>query len=150
MFFLDIMIVKYYHYGMKLITKDTDYAIRILCFLAEKEEHLYSVADLSQRFKIPNAFLRLVLQILNKKNFLSSYKGKGGGFKLAMPPQKIFIIDLIEIFQGPIKFKHCFIKKELCTDIQTCPLRKKIEEIEDHVYNKFKSITIDSLVNEQV
>jgi len=135
---------------MKLITKDTDYAIRILCFLAEKKGQLFSASDLSKRFKMPNAFLRLVLQILNKEHILISYKGKGGGFKLAMPAHRILIIDLIKIFQGPIKLNNCFIKKDLCTDIKNCILRKKIEEIEDYVYNKFKSITIESLLNEQV
>lgn len=141
------MIVKCYHFGVKLITKYSDYAIRTLCFMAKKEEQLFSVTELSKRLRISRSFLRSILQTLNTKHILTSYKGKGGGFKLALPAHRIFVVDLIKIFQGPIKFDNCFIKKDLCPDFKRCPLKKEIREIGDYVNKKFKSMTIQSLVN---
>ena len=62
---------------MKLITRDTDYAIRALCFIA-KEQDTISVAQLVNRMRMPRSFLRKLLQVLSSKGILVSIKGKGG------------------------------------------------------------------------
>ncbi len=131
---------------MKLITRDTDYALRALCFIAKDKEKIISAAELVRELKIPRSFLRKVLQVLNRKKILKSYKGKGGGFILALPVQKIFLVDLIEIFQGPLRINECFFKKMSCPNTKTCILRKKINNIEKNVIKELKSITLSSLL----
>lgn len=131
---------------MKLITRDTDYALRALCFIIKRKEKIVSVAQLVKELDIPRPFLRKILQILNKKGTLKSYKGQGGGFLLVKPANKIFLVDLIEIFQGPLRLNECFFKKMVCPNIKTCSLRKKINSIEKSVVSQLKSITIASLL----
>lgn len=131
---------------MKLITRDTDYAINALCFIAECNKRPVSVSELVNRLKMPRPFLRKILQILNKKELLNSYKGQGGGFELALAPNKIFLVDLIEIFQGPIKLNECIFKKRICPRINICPLKEKIDSIKKYVVSELKSITIASLL----
>jgi Rrf2 family protein len=109
---------------MKLITRDTDYAVRALCFIAESKKEIVSATELVKNLKAPRPFLRKILQILNKKRLLRSYKGLGGGFSLRISPQKIFLIDLIEIFQGPLKLNECIFKKRICPNIKTCGQEK--------------------------
>ena len=130
---------------MKLITRNTDYAVRALVSMAEKGDSVTSVGELSGELKIPRPFLRKILQILNKRGLLQSYKGKGGGFTLARAPENIFLTELIEIFQGPLRINECFIKKGLCHNVRTCILKGKIDEIERQVIKDLKSITIKSL-----
>lgn len=134
---------------MKLITRDTDYAIRALMFMANKKERIVSVPELVKALKIPRPFLRKILQILNKKGVLKSYKGQGGGFSLLLRPHKIFVVDLIEIFQGPFKLNNCLFIRDICPDITTCRLKEKIDAIENYVLSKLKSITINSLLRER-
>ena len=55
---------------MKLITRDTDYAVRALVFIAKQKEEIVSVRDLVEKLKIPKPFLRKILQLLNKKGLL--------------------------------------------------------------------------------
>jgi Rrf2 family protein len=90
--------------------------------------------------------LRKILQILNKKGILKSYKGLGGGFLLARPRHKIFLLDLIEIFQGPLKLNECIFKKMVCPNTKRCVLKKKIDDIERYVISQLGSITIASLL----
>lgn len=134
---------------MKLINRETDYAMRALTFMAEhnQKEARVSVTEMVEALKIPRPFLRKILQILHKKGLLKSYKGIGGGFQLAHLPSKIFLVDLIQIFQGPVSLNECIIKKNICPDTLTCVLRKKINEIEKRVITDLKSITIESLLN---
>jgi Rrf2 family protein len=133
---------------MKLITRDTDYAMRALIYIADRKNKLTSVSELVGKMKIPKPFLRKLLQILNKKGILKSSKGQGGGFILALKPQKILLTDLIKIFQGSLRLNECLFKKEPCPKIRTCPLRKVIKDIEKDVIAKLKAITVASLTSE--
>ena len=131
---------------MKLITRDTDYAVRALCFIARRREGLVSVSELVRASRIPRPFLRKILQVLNKKGILSSYKGRGGGFTLALTPKRIFLLDLIKIFQGPLIINQCLFKKAPCPDIRTCKLRKKIDSIQKYAISELKDVTLASLL----
>jgi Rrf2 family protein len=132
---------------MKLVTRDTDYAVRALCFIAKHNKEKISVSKLVKELKMPRPFLRKILQILNKKGILNSYRGQGGGFLLAMPAERIFLADLMEIFQGPLKFNECIFKNRICPDRNTCLLKAKIGVIERQAISELKSITIASLLH---
>lgn len=131
---------------MKLITRNTDYAVRALCCIAEQKEEIVTVNQMVKSLEMPRPFLRKILQILNKEGLLNSCKGKGGGFTLALLPEKIFLMDLMKIFQGPVRLNECKFKKSDCPYIDNCLLKKKIDEIEKGVIEKLKAITILSIL----
>jgi Rrf2 family protein len=130
---------------MKLITRDTDYAVRVLLYMAKQKGKIVSATDLVGKLNIPKAFLRRILQELSKTGFLKSQKGKGGGFELAVSPVGIKISDLIKIFQGEMSFSECLFKKKICPNTKTCPLRCKIKNIESKIIKELEGITISSL-----
>ena len=132
---------------MKLINRDTDYAVKALMHIAQNSKR-FSVSELALKLNIPRPFLRKILQALNKKGILESYKGKSGGFCLAISPDQIFLTDLIRIFQGPVKIKDCIFNQNICPDIKTCPLKKKLDEIEKHLISELQSITLKTLIKD--
>ena len=134
---------------MKLITRDTDYAVRALVFIAKRKREIISVNQLVESLRIPKPFLRKILQILNKKRLLRSYKGQGGGFLLARSINSIFLLDLIKIFQGPIKLNECIFRKTICPNIKTCKLKKRIDNIQRYVISELKDITLASLLERE-
>ena len=134
---------------MKLITRDTDYAVRALCFIARCKETVVSVSELVGALKIPRPFLRKILQILNKKGILESHKGKGGGFILALEPERIYLLDLIKIFQGPLKINECLFKKAPCPNIKICKLKKKIDNIQRYIISELKGVRLASLLEKK-
>ena len=131
---------------MNLITRNTDYAIRALCYIVKSNKDIVSVKELIESLKMPRPFLRKVLQELNKKGILRSYKGKNGGFVLATRPEKIYVSKLIEIFQGPIKLQEHTFKKKICPEIKSCILKKKIDEMEKYTISRLNSLSIASLL----
>lgn len=130
---------------MKLITRNTDYAMRALIYISGEKGNLTSVTELVKKIKIPRPFLRKLLQRLNKEGILKSAKGPNGGFALAVSPQKIFLSDLIRIFQGSLKFNECLFRKEPCPKTGICPLNKVIDDIEKYAVAQLKTITVASL-----
>jgi Rrf2 family protein len=131
---------------MKLISRDSDYAIRALCFIAKRKKNKISVTELVKELKIPKAFLRKILQIMDKKGLLKSYKGRGGGFVLAVSAAKLSLLDVIETFQGKLILNQCTFKKKPCTNIKTCKVKKKIDSIQSFVVSQLKSVKISSLL----
>ena len=94
---------------MKLLTRNTDYGIRALCFIAKAKDKIVPVPELVKALRIPKPFLRKILQLLTKNGFVKSYKGMGGGFSLAIPaslprltaPAKYSMISSIkDIYRG--------------------------------------------------
>ena len=130
---------------MKLITRDTDYAIRALCYICKHQDGVISVEELVKNLKIPRPFLRKILQTLNKKKLLKSFKGRGGGFKLMCISEKILLVDVIEAFQGPVKLSEHIFKRAICPEVKSCILKKKLDAIEKKVVKELESISIASL-----
>ena len=135
---------------MKLITRNTDYAVRALCCIAEQKQEVISADQLVKSLKMPRPFLRKILQTLNKEGLLNSSKGKGGGFTLTISPGKITLTDVMKIFQGPLKLNECKFRKSDCPYVSDCFLKKKIDEIEKEVIAKLKAITITSIIKKEV
>ncbi len=114
--------------------------------MAEKNGEIISAAELSDELQVSWPLVRKILQELSKKGFVHSYKGRGGGFIIETDPQDIFILDLMKMFQGPIRFNRCGEKNDSCTNMIKCQLRKKISNIEEYVTSELKPVTIDSLI----
>jgi len=134
---------------MKLITRDTDYALRALCFIAGHQGQTIPVARLSDELGVPGPFLRKILQLLNKKMILKSTRGKSGGFILSKDPEKILLIDIMRVFQGRLKLNECSLNKLICPNRRACSLRKKLTKIERYVLKELGYITIASLLRQK-
>jgi Rrf2 family protein len=135
---------------MRFITRDTDYAMRALIFMArigkEKDRDIVTVDEIIKTQKLPRVFLRRLLQELAKNKILVSYKGKDGGFSFLMPPSKINVIHIIKIFQGEIDLTHCFLKTALCPNIKICAFRKRLKSINAMVNRELETLRISSLI----
>jgi len=133
---------------MKLITRDTDYALRAVCFIAKQNSKIVPVSKMIKELRMPGPFLRKILQVLNRKGILKSHKGKGGGFSLGVSPQKIYLVELAEIFQGPLKLNDCIFRSKACPSVKVCSLSAKLGKIEKMVKKELSLITIASLMKE--
>lgn len=131
---------------MKLLRRDTDAALKALLLIAQDSGRRMDTASLSQKMNISRPFLRRILQELQKKGFLKSAKGKGGGFWLELKPENIRILRVIEAFQGKVELQECLFQENLCPDVRTCLLRKKILELEATMVKELKNLTLEDLL----
>lgn len=131
---------------MHLINRETDYAVRALCCLARQRRAIVPVARLCAESHAPRPYLRRILQTLAKVGILESFRGKGGGFRFRKSASQIRLADVMAIFQGSPDFTRCGFRNQVCPRRGTCPLRKKIKEIEQRVFAELRATTIASLV----
>jgi Rrf2 family protein len=76
--------------------------------------------EISEAMDIPRDFLAKIAQQLSRSDILEITQGPKGGFRLLMPPEKINLLDVIEIMMGEIFFNECAIRPETCTESCTC------------------------------
>ena len=133
---------------MKLLTKETDYAIRATMNLAKRRDGFVSSRHISEQEEIPLRFLRRILQTLMKSGVIESREGAAGGVRLKAEAGKLRIADLIRLFQGDIQLTECMFRKRICSNRKTCVLRKRIKNIERMVTREFEGITIDDLLRD--
>lgn len=132
---------------MKLITREIDYAVRALIYLADnKNEGIVSVPELVDELGITRPFLRKIMQLLAKAGVIKSYKGNKGGFRLIKKPDDVYLIDLVEIFQGDFSLNECLLNKDICPNKGNCILKDRVDDIEEKVRVELKSIDLSSLI----
>jgi Rrf2 family protein len=134
---------------MKLLTKNTDYAVRAVIHLAGHDNGYVSSTEIALAEKIPLHFLRRILQTLKRRGIVESKEGATGGVRLGVKPGRIRISDIMKIFQGEIELSACVFRKKPCENRKTCVLRKRIKEIEGIVRKEFDRVTIAELLEDK-
>lgn len=108
---------------MVRITKLTDYAVVIMAYLAENPEELYQAREISEKTSIRTPTVSKLLKTLTKNKFLSSSRGISGGYRLALDPNQIFIVDLIQALEGPLAITECSLGPKNCPTESSCVVR---------------------------
>ncbi len=133
---------------MKLITREIDYAIRALMYLADNEGMIVTVTKLVEELGITRPFLRKIMQELAKAGVVGSYRGNKGGFLLKKKPGDIYLIDLVEVFQGKFSLNECILNKDICPNRGDCILKDRVDDIEEKVKKELEAIDLRSLIKE--
>lgn len=133
---------------MKLINRDADYALKALLALAGRPREATAVSELTEKLGVPRPYLRKIMQRLAREKVVLSFKGKGGGFRLARSAGDIALADVIRTFQGRISLHDCLFKEKVCPDVRTCPLRKTIGRLEDRLVGELDAISVASVLGE--
>ena len=131
------------------ITLESDYAMRILSALATHNE-IVDAKALSEQTSVTLRFTLKILHKLVQGNFVNSFKGVNGGYKLKVQPDKITLKEIIELIDGPIAIVKCVETSEGCSLMQdktACAYHHIFDTISLDVAKKLASITIGDVLN---
>ena len=115
------------------------YGLRALYRLTrEYEKGPVLIAYVSERERIPRKFLEAILLQLKRSGIVDSRKGRGGGYLLAKPPNKIALGAIIRAIDGPLAPSPCaregvdrFCVE--CSPKRTCETRIVMREVRDAI-----------------
>ena len=131
------------------ITLESDYALRIISALAAHEE-IVDAKTLANETSVTLNFTLKILHKLVKCDFVKSYKGVNGGYRLLLPPDKITLKQVIEKIDGPIVIARCLESAETCSlnqDKTACIYHHIFDTISIDVAKKLAGITIADVLN---
>ena len=72
----------------------TDYAIRMILYLAQNESVIVSATEIAQAMKIPHSYLIQIGAVLKKSGLIQAHSGRLGGYSLAEPSDSITLYDI--------------------------------------------------------
>ena len=132
------------------ITLESDYALRILTYLATKSD-VIDARTISESTSVTTRFTLKILHKLVQGEFVASYKGTCGGYKLKMSPNEITLKSVIELIDGPIFIARCLGGEDcaLNQDKASCVYHHIFDSISMDVAKKLGSITISDILNKK-
>lgn len=133
-----------------MLSNTSKYAIRAVIYLAlfTSAQKKAGIREISSKLDIPTPFLGKILQLLARKNILSSTKGPNGGFNLKKAALDISIMEIVEIIDGSDSFDNCVIRTSKCSHDAPCSMHDKIAPLRGEMKNLFLTESIADLASE--
>jgi len=78
-----------------MFSQTVEYALRAMVQLASEAPEACTTQSIAESTRVPGAYLAKVLQSLRRAGLISSRRGVGGGVRLARPPKKINLLEVI-------------------------------------------------------
>lgn len=128
------------------ITRYTDYALRVLIYLAVHNDGLCTIFDIANSYGISKNHLMKIVQDLNVKGYLLAIRGKKGGIKLNRSPAEINIGKLIREVEDETRMVECFGNNNKCIITPVCQLKHIFRQALDSFYTKLEEYTLQDLV----
>ena len=106
------------------LTYHADYALRLLMYTALKDGALVQIQEVADAYGISKNHLMKVAFQLGKQGFLDTVRGRGGGLRLARPPEEISIGDVVRKSEEDFTLVECFDpQSNTCVITGPCRLR---------------------------
>lgn len=127
----------------------SDYALRVLMQAALRRPARITVDEVAQAFGISRHHLVKVVHDLGQHGYLATWRGIGGGFTLALPPEKIRVGDIVRLGEESETVIDC--KDRLgrrCQIFPACRLKGVLDEAAAAFFAVLDSYTLRDLLGQ--
>jgi Rrf2 family protein len=138
-----------------MLSQRTKYALKALMALADEavreDGDPLTIEQIARRSGTPKRFLEHILLELRNAGYISSRRGRAGGYVLIKEPKAISLSDLLRRVDGPIAPLPCLSRQAYqrcddCQDEASCRLRELFGQIFWSYLLLIESLTLDDLV----
>lgn len=135
------------------LTSTTDYAIRLVCFLAYKEQPC-TAGVIAHSADIPTNYIPKIIKKLKLANLVGSVEGVQGGYYLLRKPEAITLWDILDTMESTMKINKCLEevsypyeeKSGLCDQREFCKVRAIFQQFQMDVERKLQEVTVAELI----
>lgn len=135
------------------LTSTTDYAIRLVCFLAYKEQPC-TAGVIAHSADIPTNYIPKIIKKLKLANLVGSVEGVQGGYYLLRKPEAITLRDILDTMESTMKINKCLEevsypyeeKSGLCDQREFCKVRAIFQQFQMDVERKLQEVTVAELI----
>ena len=111
------------------LTVYTDYALRVLMYVAVRHEPLPTIGQIADAYQISRNHLMKVVYELGQAGYLETVRGKNGGLRLARRPEEIVLGRLVRETEPDMALVPCFDPiNAKCAITPACRLRGALAE----------------------
>ncbi|MBX3576236.1 MAG: Rrf2 family transcriptional regulator [Rhizobiaceae bacterium] len=124
------------------LTLQTDYALRMLMYLAIHRGRPCRVTDVATDYGISRNHLLKVALKLGRLGYLATARGRTGGIALARPPEDIVLGDVLRHMEDGFDLTECMRRGGTCAFTPSCRLKGVVGRALDAFLSVFDSVTL--------
>lgn len=129
------------------LTVYTDYALRLLMYLALKDDGLATIAEVAQSYGISKNHLMKVAHQLGVAGYVATVRGRHGGLRLAKPVEAIGLGEVVRHTEPDMAIVQCFKPIDApCAIRRCCVLRSALEKARFAFVEVLDGYTLSDLV----
>jgi len=122
------------------------YAVRAVLQLAQlPADRLMQSQELAEAIDVPHNYLGKILNQLVRGRILKSHRGKRGGFELAVPPERLTLLDIAALFDR-VELPRCLLGRDECNDVDPCPLHDRWRAASQEMERLLREATLADLL----
>jgi len=133
---------------MLKVSQKLEYAMRAMIELAQRleQETLVPAREIAERQQIPLRFLEQQLGALSKAGLVESFRGAGGGCRIARAPSEITVAQIADAIEGQIFPMFCLEPSDhTCFQDSRCGLQGFWADVARAVQEVFRQTTVADL-----
>ena len=133
---------------MKLSTR-ARYALRMMVEIARHTNGSKKVSlnQVAKGTHISRRYLEQLAIALKNSDLITGVTGKGGGYMLAKPADKIKVGEIVEASIGPINIVDCVMQPEMCMLTDFCVCRPIYQRINDRITDILDEFSLADLAS---
>ncbi len=121
----------------------TDYSLRVLLYLAYKNDQMVTITELADFYKISRNHLVKVVHNLGIQGYILTTRGKKGGLRLGHPANEIVIGDVVRKMEPDFDLLECFNKAtDHCVITNSCALKSVLIGARDDFLGTLDQYTV--------
>ena len=131
------------------LTSYTDYALRVLLYLAMSPNRQANITEIADFFNISRNHLVKIVHQLGGKGFVKTTRGKGGGLSLQHPPETIRIGEVVRSMESHFNWVECFDPaQQHCRLMPGCGLKHLLARAGDAYLQVLDNATLADVLSD--
>ncbi len=128
------------------LTTFSDYTLRVLIYLALDQTRLATIPVIAAAYGISENHLMKVVHQLACAGVVETQRGKGGGIRLARPPEEIRVGEIVRAAEGAAPIVECLGEEaSACCIAPNCRLAGVLVRAFDALYAVLDEYTLADL-----
>ena len=129
------------------LKNSTDYAIRIVCYLAA-QERMVSTSELSRKLNVSANYVPKIAKKLKNAKIVTACEGTNGGYMLAKQPENISLMEIISCVEETMAINRCLEEDRFCSRNleDTCKIHKILLSLQNTYNNKLESVKVSDVI----
>lgn len=129
------------------LTYFSDYAFRVLIYLALMPDRRCTIREISEAYDISRAHLMKVVNLLTREDLVTAQRGPNGGLTLALPAEEIRLGDVVRKTEEDLGLVECFRPENTCRLTPACALAPALSKAMQAFLAELDKQTVADLVS---
>lgn len=134
-----------------LISTRGRYALYVLVDLARHQGEGYvPLKEIAERQSLSKKYLENILKVLVDNQIITGIKGKGGGYRLMLPPENYTLGEILRLTEGGLTPVVCADHDHPdCSRMAACPAQPVWQKLDNLINDYLDGITLADLLEQE-